>query len=194
MRADYNLNTNRIYCNIPHGIATEQDVVNLSTMFLLPPIIAAIDALYPGRLTQYSEQDLDHLRVDHSIRTKEQGKREAVMLIEYKRCCLLHVEEFTNAMCDREDLGAKLDELKRENYYSTLDRSNNAYWIVKQATAYSKRTKCRYVALCDWERLILIRFQRNGKMDSAEVTIVPRSLFRKALLGFLIEACQDANV
>jgi hypothetical protein len=185
LRADHSLNTHRIYPQISHGIATEQDVVNLATMYLLPPVMAAIDVLYPEKMTQYSEYTSKGLRMDHLIKTKEQGQNNAVMLIEFKSCWYIHENEFKASMLDKAYLGAQLDLLQRREIWNTLTtKNNNACLFVKQATAYSGETNCRYVALCDWEHLILIRFKANNDLESADVTIVPRPRFRRRYWDF----------
>jgi len=193
-RRNYALTRGQIPLQMPCSVASEQDVVNLSTLYLVYPLMMAIEAKFPGLLTQFSEYKVDGLRVDLSIKSRRQANPEAVMLLEFKRCWYIHIDEFARAMCHADQIDDALDELYEYDLPTTLEYDTNAYWFVKQVTAYYVRTGCRYAALCDYEHLILIKFGHNGSLESAKVTIVPRSRFRKALLGFLIEACWAARV
>ena len=174
------------------GLETEQDVVHLSTLYLIHPVILAINAKYPQILTQLSECKLDALRVDLNIKTKTQGKNEAVMMVEYKRCGYIQEKQFEEAMCSADEAKEMDELLKSQGKQFSLKAGSNALWFTKQAMAYHQRTHCKYVALCDYEHLILLKF--DNLLESAKVTIVPRKNLRKALLGFLLEACTDAKL
>ena len=107
----------------------------------------------------------------------------------------------------------KLKDLDQKMEQTCLPRGSNAILFVKQAAAYAVRSKdsgCRYAALCDYDHLILLRFDDMPKPppdrldryaavgrvgESARALIVwDRKDFCKALLGFLIEACQTAGL
>jgi hypothetical protein len=192
-RNNANLNYGHIPLTEQCSIATEHDVVKLSTLYIIHPVMIAINAKFPNVLTQYSESPAQPLRIDLTFNRQPSiygpGVREVVMIMEYKRCWYIHEDEFANAM--RDDLYTALEELDELRQWSTLQPGSNASWFVKQARAYAINTGCHYAALCDYEHLILIHFLDH---ESAEVTIVPRSEFRKALLGFLIAACRDRGM
>lgn len=75
---------------------------------------------------------------------------------------------------------------------------------MKQAASYATRQRIQYVALFDWDVLVLVKFIEmdprldvddlidNGVGDWCETTIITRSHeMRAALLGFLASAYQD---
>jgi hypothetical protein len=79
----------------------------------------------------------------------------------------------------------------------------NSRTLVKQAASYAIRHRTRYVALFDWDTLVLAKFVRmnpalsthtlslNGVGDYCETTIITSNHshnMRAALLGFLWEA------
>ncbi|RYN30287.1 hypothetical protein AA0119_g1994 [Alternaria tenuissima] len=47
----------------------------------------------------------------------------------------------------------------------------------------------RYIALCDYEHLVLLNFGSFSEPHVLRVTAVPRDSMRLAFLGFLLEAC-----
>ncbi|KAH7093691.1 hypothetical protein FB567DRAFT_588113 [Paraphoma chrysanthemicola] len=194
-RENDQLNDGRIPLTEPCSIATEQDVVKLSTLYIIHPVMIAIQARFPGSLTQFSESPAKPMRIDLTFNSLSRfAAKRVVMIMEYKRCWYIHEEEFFDAMCYNEDeIDEALDKLEYYGEESTLIKGTNAYWFVKQITAYVVATGCRYVALCDYEHLILIRFN-CFRLETAEVTVVPRHCFRKALLGFMFAACMAAGM
>jgi hypothetical protein len=79
----------------------------------------------------------------------------------------------------------------------------NSRTLIKQAASYAIRHRTRYVALFDWDTLVLAKFVRmnpalsthalgqNGVGDYCETTIITSNHsqdMRAALLGFLWEA------
>jgi hypothetical protein len=85
--------------------------------------------------------------------------------------------------------------MKKGGRRYALEKNSNAWWFTKQAAAYAVKWDCRFVALCDYENLILLQFgekkdkkKRDGNF--AHISIVDRNAFLKNLLGFLIEACE----
>jgi hypothetical protein len=103
------------------NIANESDVVHLANTNLVEPVWRAIIAVYPGKLVTYSEQQPDVLRPDRVFKlSSSQGKNEAVMLIEFKRCGYIHYEEFENTMCDADEIGDKRRKLEEDDEETTL--------------------------------------------------------------------------
>jgi hypothetical protein len=194
-RNNANLNYGHIPLTEQCSIATEQDVVKLSTLYIIHPVMIAINAKFPNLLTQYSESPAQPLRIDLTFNRQRSiyghRVREVVLIMEFKRCWYIHEDEFTEAMRSREHAYAVLEELDELRQWSTLQTGSNAFWFVKQAWAYAINTGCDYAALCDYEHLVLIHFLDH---EYAEVTVVPRSEFQKALLGFLIAACRDRGM
>jgi hypothetical protein len=180
------------YPKLNTGVTTEGDVVLMVNIHLVDPVLKAVDAMYPGMLTSYAEEPIDQLRVGRAVKFKPTNKDQVVMLIEFKRCWYIHEDQFEKAMCEPGQAERKFRELSHRDIETTLARCN-ALWFVKQATAYRANTGCRFVALCDYEHLILLQYPSDiSDLTKVHVTVVPRSSFRKALLGFLIHAYEQA--
>jgi hypothetical protein len=179
------------------GVANEGDVVLIANIHLVDPVLKSVNEIYHGQLTSYAEEPIDKLRVNRAIKLKQRNKDQVIMLIEYKRCGYIHKEQFEQAMCAPKNAHQILCKLKEAAEETTLQSPSNTLWFVKQATAYYINTGCRYVALCDYESLILSEYSdppENNHLDYVGITVVPRPFFRKALLGFLIEACEAAGL
>lgn len=175
-------------------LSTEQDVVRVANHFLMYPIGKAINAKYTTKITQSTEAKQDRCRSDHSfnIHQDDKARKKTIMVVEFKRLCTIKKKEFTNATCKESEKSNALRILNNRGIPTAIEEDCNAYWYTKQATAYAQTWDCKYVALCDYETLVLLHF--DDGLDSARITIVPRHSFRKALLGFLIEACEFAGV
>jgi hypothetical protein len=53
----------------------------------------------------------------------------------------------------------------------------------------AKASNSQYIALCDYDHLILLKFGLVAGPGGIRVTAVPRDSMRLAFLGFLLEAC-----
>jgi hypothetical protein len=142
-------------------------------------------------LTGFAEHLVEPLRPDHVV--KLQGKNEVVMIVEYKRCGYIRYGEFEDAMYDEDEIEEARDSMKKTGRITTLNNRSNALVFVKQTTAYHQKTGCRYVALCDYDGLVLLQFRGGKDLNSVYATTVLRLVFRKALLQFLLEACLDVD-
>ncbi|KAI4695053.1 uncharacterized protein J4E84_001677 [Alternaria hordeiaustralica] len=72
---------------------------------------------------------------------------------------------------------------------NTLDGIAEGDTIDRQWVDEPKAYKCSYVALCDYDNLVLLRFGNVLGIEGIRVTAVPRDSMRLAFLGFLLEAC-----
>ena len=65
--------------------------------------------------------------------------------------------------------------------------------LVKQARTYASASGCLHIALCDYESLVLLKF--DDGLSITEVTVVDKKAqtFRKALLGFFLHAIKYRN-
>jgi hypothetical protein len=52
-----------------------------------------------------------------------------------------------------------------------------------------KAYNCEFIALCDYDHLVLLKFGAVAGSDGVRVTAVPRDCMCLAFLGFLLEAC-----
>lgn len=74
---------------------------------------------------------------------------------------------------------------------------DEAVWLLKQAIHYSEKFETPFVALFDWNTLVLLVFvqrELNNGGDYCYMTVVQQSSqFRKAFLGFLLAADEYHN-
>ncbi|KAF1951562.1 hypothetical protein CC80DRAFT_508750 [Byssothecium circinans] len=167
-------------------IINEADIVPLIDKYLVTPVKAAIDGLYEEDFIVSSEISLDHARVDSALRIdRGSGNYQNIVLIELKNRTLLSPEVITNALCEESD--------PKMHFLTTRD---HAIYFIKQAAFYSKTYNTNFAVLCDYDTLVLVKFfdlNKNNRPQKAHVTVV-RKFFRKALLGFLIEASNGAEL
>lgn len=157
----------------------EADVVRYADRYLVQPVLAALNVRLGAKILANSEAKYEKL--------------QTVMLIEFKRRGIIKPEEFSDAvMCTEEKYEEKLARLSKGTDKTVFTRGMNIIWLIKQAYAYVKRSKCNYAALCDYDNLILLKFHRMPR--SADVIVVPQEHFREALLGFMVESCEEAEL
>ncbi|KAJ4991597.1 hypothetical protein SVAN01_02978 [Stagonosporopsis vannaccii] len=162
------------YVGIPEPnpeILNEADVVSHARFNLVHPVVRALEhAKLAGTIKICSELRTEPLRVDLGVAYTSKEGRRIVMMIEYKRAHVINPARFKAAMY----LTTTSSELK----------------LIKQAKAYARRAECLYVALCDYESLILLKFSND--LSVIDVTIVYKTdvKFRVALLGFLLTAVE----
>jgi hypothetical protein len=65
--------------------------------------------------------------------------------------------------------------------------------LVKQAKTYAIATGCLYIALCDYESLVLLKFDEDLSIVKVAVVDKEAQTFRKALFGFLLYAIKHRN-
>ncbi|KAH7412321.1 hypothetical protein DE146DRAFT_628294 [Phaeosphaeria sp. MPI-PUGE-AT-0046c] len=182
---------------------TEQDAWKITDAHIVQPVLKAMNQMYPHLALQtFNENPLGDaevlLRVDIAVKPTKQADKRPVMLIELKRCYYIHDEEFEDASRPAEGIEEEVERIKKLKIPkvkgkvtspSSISVQSNAYPFVQQATAYYTKSGCRFVALCDYEHLILLEYHESGNLDTAEVTIVPREHFLRKLLGFMMKAC-----
>jgi hypothetical protein len=72
---------------------------------------------------------------------------------------------------------------------NTLDGIVEGNVIDRKYVDKAQALDCAYVAICDYDHLVLLKFGPVSGPDRVRVTAVPRDLMRLAFLGFLLEAC-----
>jgi hypothetical protein len=82
--------------------------------------------------------------------------------------------------------------MKRNGHEYSLPTETNSWWFTKQTTAYAEKSGCKFLALCDYDTLVLLWFD-NG-LESAKITVANRRDFWRHLLGFLDKACEYAGL
>ncbi|KAH7093690.1 hypothetical protein FB567DRAFT_610255 [Paraphoma chrysanthemicola] len=179
----------------PKGhLIMEQDVFRVASLYLTFPLTFAVNTKYKTKITPATEDKTDKCRVDDSFNINAgTDQKRMIMIIEFKRMGLLKVRAFEAASVAQGGQAAKLAAMnKTKQFKSSVKEGTNAWWFTKQATAYSVKSNCKFVALCDYDSLVLLWFD-NG-LESAKITIGDRKDFRKLLLGFLDKACEYAGL
>jgi hypothetical protein len=168
------------------------DVQREADRYIMPLLMSALRTKYPNLELQESAGPSPQTHA--GIKTKNEmyitDGKDIILVVEYIPCGYIHDEDFKRAFRNEKDLQKELNALQASELVSTLKEGSNAMYLIKQGTARATKSGCKYVALCDYEHLILIRYRDDGSLDSAYATVVPRDKFLKALLGFGIDACQ----
>jgi hypothetical protein len=146
------------------------------------------------------------VRLDLCWRSKESGDKIAV--IEFKKRGQIRAEDYEKAIipAKSKDMNRKLAAWQKAK---TKPRrlQKNAVWHTKQVTAYAVRTNCPYVALFNWDHLLLFKWKKsdivsdnllpnNNSGPSVSFTWVNDSeetKIRLALLGWLDTAFKDGG-
>ena len=172
-------------------VELEADVVRVCYTYITHPLVIALNRKYTTPITVKAEEKLDVFQQDFSYNASQnQPTRKMIMIIEFKRIGLIKPAEFTNA--SKATLQEGRDWLVSEQEDNTLKKGTNVYILTQQAIAYYSNWQCPYVVLCDYDNLVLLQFDTNN--DFAYMTSVLRVDTRKALLGFLLEACEFAGI
>ncbi|KAH7383818.1 hypothetical protein BKA66DRAFT_570018 [Pyrenochaeta sp. MPI-SDFR-AT-0127] len=169
----------------------EADVIRVANLYLMDPIAKAIGNKYTTPITQSMEFMHGPIRLDQCFNIYDDHpsrEKKTLMIVEFKRRGLIRPNEFQDGSCDVLEYDNRLQEMKENEEQFSLENTKNALNITKQATAYCVQRKCNFAALCDYDNLVLLEMDNLPK--TAKVTIVPRQFHRKALLGFLIMACE----
>lgn len=198
---------------------SEGDVVRTAALYVLHPV-NQVFAAHPdtaGNVTCLAEAPSSGLRADVTYYrnpiTPAKEKR-AFAVVEFKRRQLIEWTEFEAA--EKVPAGNSEPTVQRRNELSrrAMGRNHdNTYYekysckLMKQAAAYAISQRTKYVALFNWDALVLVRFQAmpltdtNNRLRSVEevkadgvgewcqtTTITQTQFMRPALLGFLNEA------
>ncbi|KAH8745180.1 hypothetical protein F5883DRAFT_511031 [Diaporthe sp. PMI_573] len=180
----------------------ESDVVRTAAMYLVHPVVAALNAdlHMAGRLLLQSEDILGQVRSDITFyRNDGTPDPRPIAVLEFKRRGIIRPGQFAAAIPAVVPApGATLFD------YEALK-------LIKQACAYAIVFRTKHVALCDWNYLVLCYFvdmqytNPTNVGTRVEIQAIPigtpstqnrlgfnnsdnSHLFRPALLGFLKNA------
>lgn len=170
---------------------TEEDVVSAATCQLLNPVdltfkwfhhqypFALLSEHNASRNGQYS-----HARVDRAW-CLEQNYERPFVLLEAKCVRTLQPREFEAAISAGEEALRTDSPVDYETSYFTY----NSFKLMAQAVKYKKKFRTPYIAIFDWDCLILAVMDDDHKDHPdlfCRLTIVSDpSLMRRALLGFV---------
>lgn len=198
----------------------ETELVFASSLYIVKPILEVLQCLYgTDKFTlhselntkiEYLEQGEQAVRVDLVFRTNDQEPK-VILVVEYKRREQIRYGNFQKALlpinASADDIRKKAAEANRAEHGSLL--TGNALPFTKQVTMYAKQNKCRYVALLNWDHLLLFEFNKMQDAVLSETTAGPtaelawfseakpdgtyvrKSKIRKALLGFILQVFEE---
>ncbi|KAI1326846.1 hypothetical protein F5Y16DRAFT_219089 [Xylariaceae sp. FL0255] len=187
---------------------SEGYVARAAAMYLIHPINQALSAIpdFNNSIQCLSEATFKGVRSDITFNRLVLGyESRCFAAVEFKKRGVIDENEFRRALrtIDRKSPVDKLvaDAHKQKGHPFFKDNSNK---LMKQAGAYAIRHRTQYVALFNWDYLILIRFPgldprldsetlgENGVGDFCELSILNYAthahIMRVALLGFLVQA------
>ncbi|KAI1420595.1 hypothetical protein F5Y12DRAFT_109952 [Xylaria sp. FL1777] len=190
---------------------SEADVIRSAAIYLLHPINQVLYTISPST-TCLAERASKNVRSDICfIRGGTQGRIFA--LVEFKRRGVIRPNEFRRASrqltqdpnTQRAQINQCVQAAMNEDQKTFF--TGNSFKLIKQAAAYAIDSGTRYVALFNWDYLVLIHFgginpglvvevlEAQGVGPYCDITMIPNSPrsadIRPALLGFLVRAYQD---
>lgn len=187
----------RSYLPAPYSpciLNSETDIVQASVLWLLHPVLKALQALFP-QVECAAEVTIGDCRCDALISIKG----ETIAVIEYKNRGNIDKRDFYDGMIDdfsprnKTFIQDAIDEAKAQTSLQS-HMGNNATCLTKQAMAYATKWQTRYVGLFDWDQLFLWDFaamdfapSRSGAWAFG-TWVEKRSNFRSAMLGFILFA------
>lgn len=187
----------RSYLPAPYSpciLNSETDIVQASVLWLLHPVIKALQAIFP-RVECAAEVTIGDCRCDALVSIG--GK--PIVVLEYKNRGNIIRSEFFEGMIEdcspsnKADIKKAMDAAQKDTKLQSR-MANNATCLTKQAMAYAIKWRTRYVGLFDWDHLFLwnfagMNFEPVKPSEWAFGTWVEkRKHFRSALLGFILAA------
>ncbi|KAF2789066.1 hypothetical protein K505DRAFT_254126 [Melanomma pulvis-pyrius CBS 109.77] len=182
-------------------LVNEADVVYASAQYLISPIESILNIEYGDRIRISSEKPgksgkigEGHIRMDLVFHRPE--KEQTIAILEYKRRGFLQRRDFQGAFTSSNvGLGEKLSRAANDPLLK-----DNAFVSSKQAAAYAIDTQTPFVAIFDWDTMVLFEFNNLKDDNVGEVAFGTwvdengRETFRKVLLGWVLKACQARDV
>ncbi|KAI0971112.1 hypothetical protein F4678DRAFT_479483 [Xylaria arbuscula] len=185
-------------------LLVEGDITRAAALYLLHPVNQTLSAL--NHHTQcLSEHAANRIRTDVSY--KIAGSTFAV--IEFKKRGTIRPDEFVAARRDIDNDNPN-SQIHINQYIAAATKTSertffkgNSMKLMKQAGNYAVKEGTRYVALFDWNYLVLIAFRFNSKVTQQTredngpgewcriQSVRNPAKMRKALLGFLVTALND---
>lgn len=215
-------------------LESESDVVYASLLYAISPIMEILQVLYPDQWTMYTELNdrgeiLENpgtngteavVRYDLIFKTTagHLNPGKTIAMIEYKRRGLIRYDDFMEVIVSDDALPAEINKVKIDSQNRSRSLKTNGMSYSKQVCRYAQTSKCKHVALFNWQHLVLFDFHRlNSGTDKAnrnkgesftagdeakmswvyergarEGVMEPGSI-RKALLGWLLQAFNDCG-
>lgn len=195
----------------------ESNVVTSLDMYLLHAIHRVMTKKYDKYL-RISEYSMESMRGDETFFKGPFDNRIAIALFEVKRRKVIRANEFSEA-ADPASGGIRktIEKIEAEARKNRTTENvvtkfrGKALKLVKQVTTYAVLNQVEYVALCDYDHLVLFRFpelkgekEQEARKEKKECRAGPYCHYtllevegnvkvRKAMLGFIVEAWEKKS-
>ncbi|KAG6356811.1 hypothetical protein INS49_014685 [Diaporthe citri] len=180
---------------------SEADVVEASAAYLRQPVQIAYQLVHPKDIclkqltkprkdvTAASRVDIAYFSEKPNDETTPGNSSNVFAVLEYKKFDGLSREQFKKGtVSNSKDYATAL----RHSPFIGSKSQSSTEIVLKQATHYASKFVTPFVALCDYNTLILLVMNQVEGYDGGHytyVTVVEKSVYmRKAYLGFLLAA------
>ena len=181
------------------------DVWHPTLMSIIAPVELAAKARYSIDMYLTDEEGRD-IRPDIAFSDQ---KGDYIMVFCNKPRGYLRPEDFQtlDRKANEQDIENAIQEASKQKFGTSI-QAHNARLYSKEAVAWKRKTRCRYVVLFDWDTMVFMRFPRGSpgkdgtnavredRLNCPKVLVLDhhkRTTFRRCLLGFLLEACDAVD-
>lgn len=154
----------------------ESDVVRTAAMYLVHPVVVALNsdpAMY-STIGLQSEDVHNQVRSDITFYRTMQNRSRPIAVLEFKRRGVIKPAQLNDAIIQGANVGnitqqqpGQPNGTTRMQYAlnkassctnNSLFNNTDMYRLVRQASAYAVTFQTRHIALCDWNYLVLCHF------------------------------------
>lgn len=172
-------------------LRNEGDVQCAASPQLMNPVDLVLGASHSTPIRAFNEYIVKTARPDRVWVAETSTGRKNIAVLDYKRVGTILPHEI------KELLNAGAIAQRTGNFGFPLNDTGKTTSLLKIATNYATVCKTRYIAIFDWDYLLLLVMEKvedNNGGDWCRLTLVhDRSQMRLALLGFL-EGAYRANI
>ncbi len=209
--AAHALNRELIYLNEPatyHN--SEGDVVRSAAQYLLHPVNQVLSSHAGALMRCQSEATANRVRSDITYYRGPNAQNlafKAFAVIEFKKRGVIKQTEFAATIRHRVQPSAAQVQATITAALATANETyfgGDALVLIKQAASYAIAHRTPFVALFDWDFLVLVHFTQMAITaditdvgNYCELDIIPNAQsqrMRAALLGFLAHAYNNAPI
>ena len=209
--AAHALNRELIYLNEPatyHN--SEGDVVRSAAQYLLHPVNQVLSSHAGALMRCQSEATANRVRSDITYYRGPNAQNpafKAFAVVEFKKRGVIKQTEFAATIRHRVQPSAAQVQATITAALATANETyfgGDALVLIKQAASYAIAHRTPFVALFDWDFLVLVHFTQMAITaditdvgSHCELDIIPNAQsqrMRAALLGFLADAYNNAPI
>lgn len=175
------------------GLKSEGDVVNASTLYLTNPVHVGYQAVYPkdyylNELTKPRHDGTRSSRVDRAYFLGEPDNKQQpgnstniFAALEYKKSGTINRERFQSGIVTN----YKAFEMAQEQSRYVDRDQNNVMILLKQAVHYAWRYKTPFIAICDYNTLLLFYMSKQDGNYGGPVRTIVLSTTKNTLLIYI---------